>query len=113
MRIFTHIQDNTEIGSFDRNKIRHSASGTLRCLVLDNPVLEWPLFLGVVAKTEFLAQYEGSETERLQAIVGETPSLASLLKKAEWDTPGPTNYRIFGQCRFALGQKLRTARQRR
>jgi len=86
--IFTHIQDNTEIGSFDRNKI----------LVTVHPehcdVWYWTIpfsngrcSLGVVAKTEFLAQYEGSETERLQAIVGETPSLASLLKKAEWDTP--------------------------
>jgi len=86
--IFTHIQDNTPIGSFDRNKI----------LVTVHPehcdVWYWTIpfsngrcSLGVVAKTEFLDQYKGTETERLQAIVGETPSLASLLKNAEWDTP--------------------------
>lgn len=86
--IFTHIQDNTPIGSFDRNKI----------LVTVHPehcdVWYWTIpfsngrcSLGVVAKTEFLAQYQGTETERLQAIVGETPSLSSLLKNAEWDTP--------------------------
>ena len=86
--IFTHVQDNTPLGSFDRNKI----------LVTVHPehcdVWYWTIpfsngrcSLGVVAKTEFLAQYQGAETERLQAIVGETPSLSSLLKNAEWDTP--------------------------
>ena len=86
--IFTHVQDNTPLGSFDRNKI----------LVTVHPehcdVWYWTIpfsngrcSLGVVAKTEFLAQYQGTETERLQAIVGETPSLSSLLKNAEWDTP--------------------------
>ncbi|MEO6172007.1 MAG: tryptophan 7-halogenase, partial [Arenimonas sp.] len=32
-------------------------------------------------------QYQGTETERLQAIVGEDPGLSSLLKNADWDTP--------------------------
>ncbi|MBP7370488.1 MAG: tryptophan 7-halogenase [Arenimonas sp.] len=86
--IFTHIQDNTPLGSFDRNKI----------LVTVHPdhcdVWFWTIpfsngrcSLGVVAKTEFLAQYQGNETERLQAIVGEDPGLSALLKNAEWDTP--------------------------
>ncbi len=86
--IFTHVQDNMPLGSFDRNKI----------LITVHPehcdVWYWTIpfsngrcSLGVVAKTEFLAQYEGSETERLQAIVGETPSLSSLIKNASWDTP--------------------------
>ena len=86
--IFTHIQDNTPIGSFDRNKI----------LVTVHPehcdVWFWTIpfsngrcSLGVVAKIEFLAQYEGTETERLQAIIGEDPGLSKLLKNAVWDTP--------------------------
>jgi len=86
--IFTHVQDNMPLGSFDRNKI----------LVTVHPehtdVWYWTIpfsngrvSLGVVAKVEFLAQYEGTETERLQAIVGEDPGLSSLLKNAVWDTP--------------------------
>jgi len=86
--IFTHVQDNMPLGSFDRNKI----------LVTVHPehtdVWYWTIpfsngrvSLGVVAKVEFLAQYEGTETERLQAIVGEDPGLSTLLKDAVWDTP--------------------------
>jgi flavin-dependent dehydrogenase len=87
---FTHVKDGIAPGSssFDRNKI----------LVTVHPehqdVWYWTIpfsngrcSLGVVARTEFLDQYTGNETERLQAIVGEAPELAGLLKDAEWDTP--------------------------
>ena len=86
---FTHVQDGIAPGgSFDRNKI----------LVTVHPqhqdVWYWTIpfsngrcSLGVVARTEFLDQYSGNETERLQAIVGEAPGLATLLKDAVWDTP--------------------------
>jgi flavin-dependent dehydrogenase len=86
---FTHVQDGIAPGgSFDRNKI----------LVTVHPqhqdVWYWTIpfsngrcSLGVVAKTEFLDQYTGTETERLQAIVAEAPGLATLLKDAVWDTP--------------------------
>jgi len=86
--IFTHVQDNMPIGSFDRNKILVSVHPE-HCDVWywTIPFSNGRCSLGVVARTEFLAQYEGSETERLQAIVGETPSLSSLLKNASWDTP--------------------------
>ena len=43
---------------------------------------------GVVATPEFLAQYQGSEVERLRTIIAETPSLAHVLRNAVWDTPG-------------------------
>ena len=43
--------------------------------------------LGVVAETAFLDRYEGTPTERLQAIVAEEPSLHALLANASWDTP--------------------------
>lgn len=87
--LFTHVEDGIALGGgFDRNKI----------LVTVHPehtdVWYWTIpfsngrcSLGVVARTEFLAQYTGSETERLQAIVGEDPGLSSLLKDAQWDTP--------------------------
>ena len=86
---FTHVKDGIAPGGgFDRNKI----------LVTVHPdhqdVWYWTIpfsngrcSLGVVARTEFLDQYVGNETERLQAIVGEAPGLASLLKDAAWDTP--------------------------
>lgn len=86
---FTHVKDGIAPGGgFDRNKI----------LVTVHPehqdVWYWTIpfsngrcSLGVVARTEFLDQYAGNETERLQAIVGEAPGLASLLQDAVWDTP--------------------------
>jgi flavin-dependent dehydrogenase len=42
---------------------------------------------GVVARTEFLDQYKGTDTERLQALVSEAPALSKLLGQAVWDTP--------------------------
>jgi flavin-dependent dehydrogenase len=85
---FTHVQDGIAPGSFDRNKI----------LVTVHPqhqdVWFWTIpfsngrcSLGVVARTEFLDQYVGDETTRLQAIVAEVPGLSLLLKDAVWDTP--------------------------
>lgn len=85
--IFTHIKDGITQG-FDRNKI----------LVTIHPkhcdVWFWTIpfaggrcSLGVVAETGFLDAYEGSDTERLQAIVAEVPSLQKILANAQWDTP--------------------------
>lgn len=85
--IFTHIKDGITQG-FDRNKI----------LVTVHPqhcdVWFWTIpfaggrcSLGVVAETGFLDAYKGSDTERLQAIVAEVPSLQKILANAQWDTP--------------------------
>jgi flavin-dependent dehydrogenase len=43
--------------------------------------------LGVVAEQAYLAQYTGTEMERLRAILAEEPGLSALLKDAVWDTP--------------------------
>jgi flavin-dependent dehydrogenase len=86
--IFTHIEDNISLPAFDRNKI----------LITVHPehcdVWYWTIpfaggrcSLGVVAETSFLARYKGSDTERLQALVNEDPSLHRLLENANWDTP--------------------------
>jgi flavin-dependent dehydrogenase len=86
--IFTHIEDGISQPGFDRNKI----------LITVHPqhcnVWYWTIpfaggrcSLGVVAETGFLAGYQGSETERLQGLVDEDPSLRRLLKNAKWDTP--------------------------
>ncbi|QDQ27793.1 NAD(P)/FAD-dependent oxidoreductase [Chitinimonas arctica] len=85
---FTHVQDNIPAGSFDRNKILVSVHPEhVHVWFWTIPFSNGRCSLGVVAKSEFLAQYGGSETERLQAIVAETPSLAKLLQHAVWDTP--------------------------
>ncbi|MGH8050065.1 MAG: NAD(P)/FAD-dependent oxidoreductase [Arenimonas sp.] len=86
--IFTHVQDNMPLGSFDRNKILVTVHPE-HCDVWywTIPFSNGRVSLGVVARTEFLSQYEGTETERLQAIVAEAPGLSSLLKNAVWDTP--------------------------
>lgn len=85
---FTHIEDHIAMGAFDRNKI----------LITVHPehvgVWFWTIpfsngrcSVGVVATTEFLDQFEGNESQRLQAIVAQTPTLATLLASAVWDTP--------------------------
>lgn len=84
--IFTHVRDRIPLDAgFDRNKI----------LITTHPehidVWYWTIpfsngtcSLGVVAECGFLERYQGSELERLQAIVGEDPNLARLLRDAEW-----------------------------
>jgi flavin-dependent dehydrogenase len=86
--IFTHVADHIPLGTFDREKIRitvHPAHTHVWFWTI--PFSNGRCSLGVVAKNEFLAQYTGTETERLRAIVSEVPSLTALLGQAEWDTP--------------------------
>lgn len=86
--IFTHIEDGIAGNGFDRNKIRvtvHPEYGDVWYWTI--PFAGGRCSLGVVAETSFLARYAGSETERLQALVNEDPSLRDLLANAKWDTP--------------------------
>lgn len=87
--IFTHVQDGLAPGaSFDRNKILITVHPE-HCDVWfwTIPFSNGRCSLGVVARTEFLAQYAGSHIERLRAIVGEDAGLSALLANAVWDTP--------------------------
>jgi len=85
---FTHVQDNIPSGSFDRNKILISVHPEhVDVWFWTIPFSNGRCSQGVVARTEFLERYSGTETERLQAIIAETPTLANLLKDAVWDTP--------------------------
>lgn len=85
---FTHIQDNIALGTFDRNKIFISVHPELVGVwYWTIPFSNGRCSVGVVAATEFLEQFAGSETERLQAIVAQTPTLSTLLPDATWDTP--------------------------
>jgi flavin-dependent dehydrogenase len=87
--IFTHVKDNMPLGGeFDRHKIRVSVHPE-HCDVWywTIPFSDGRCSQGVVAQTDFLARYQGSDTERLQQLVSEEPGLARLLAEAEWDTP--------------------------
>ncbi|MES2069917.1 MAG: NAD(P)/FAD-dependent oxidoreductase [Pseudomonadota bacterium] len=86
--IFTHVEDGIPSVGFDRNKIRvtvHPEHCDVWYWLI--PFADGRCSLGVVAETSFLARYQGSETERLQALVNEDPSLRRLLANARWDTP--------------------------
>ena len=85
--IFTHIQDGMG-ADFDRNKIRITVHPQ-HCDVWfwTIPFSGGRCSLGVVAEIAYLEQYQGTDQERLQAIVSEDPSLQTLLHNAVWDTP--------------------------
>ncbi len=86
--LFTHVQDGITEPGFDRNKIRvtvHPAHDDVWFWTI--PFAGGRCSLGVVAETSFLARFEGTETERLRAIVAQDPSLQTLLANAAWDTP--------------------------
>ncbi|MBZ4415722.1 NAD(P)/FAD-dependent oxidoreductase [Myxococcus sp. RHSTA-1-4] len=87
--LFTHVEDRIPPGSgFDRQKIRVTVHPKhVHVWYWTIPFSNGRCSLGVVAKTEFLEQYQGTETERLRAIVAEDPTLSTLLKDAVWDTP--------------------------
>jgi flavin-dependent dehydrogenase len=85
---FTHIEDGIARGEFDRNKIRitvHPEHHDVWYWLI--PFSNGRSSIGVVAEASHLQQYSGSETEVLQALVMQDPSLRALLKNAQWDTP--------------------------
>ena len=87
--IFTHVADHIPHEStFDRQKIRvavHPQRADVWFWTI--PFSNGRCSIGVVAVQEFLARYEGSEMDRLRAILAEEPGLSALLKDAVWDTP--------------------------
>lgn len=83
--IFTHVEDRIPVGDFDREKILitvHPEHVDVWFWLI--PFSNGRCSLGVVARTDYLAQFEGSEMERLQAIVAGVPSLSTLLRDAAW-----------------------------
>src|ERR1700722_132052 len=73
--IFTHIQDRIELGAFDRNKIRitvHPEEVDVWYWLI--PFSDGRCSLGVVARQDFLARFQGTDTERLRTLVFEDPS---------------------------------------
>jgi flavin-dependent dehydrogenase len=86
--IFTHIEDHIEIGAFDRNKIRitvHPEHVDVWYWLI--PFSDGRCSIGVVARQDFLARFQGTDTERLRTLVFEDPSSRTLLKDARWNMP--------------------------
>ncbi|WP_246038655.1 NAD(P)/FAD-dependent oxidoreductase [Chitiniphilus eburneus] len=91
--LFTHVEDGIAQGgpaaaNFDREKILitvHPRHCDVWYWLI--PFSNGRASLGVVAEQSFLEGYAGSDTERLQALVGEDPGLSRLLANARWDTP--------------------------
>jgi flavin-dependent dehydrogenase len=87
--LFTHIEDRIAPQDMDRNKILISVHPEHQDVWFWTiPFSNGRCSQGVVATPEFLAQYQGTEVERLRAIISETPSLSHVLRNAQWDTPG-------------------------
>jgi flavin-dependent dehydrogenase len=86
--IFAHIEDRITQSGFDRNKIlvtvHRERPGVWFWLI---PFAAGRCSLGVVAEPALLERYQGTETQRLQALVGEDQTLSNLLENACWDTP--------------------------
>ncbi len=85
--IFTHVEDGIGHG-FDREKIRvtvHPQRPDVWFWTI--PFAGGRCSVGVVAETAFLDEFKGSDTERLQMIIAQDPSLQALLANAKWDTP--------------------------
>jgi len=86
--IFTHIEDRITHSEFDRNKIRvivHPQRPDVWFWLI--PFAAGRCSLGVVTEPALLEHYQGTDTQRLQALVGEDRTLANLLENACWDTP--------------------------
>jgi flavin-dependent dehydrogenase len=86
--IFTHIEDRITQPGFDRNKIRitvHPGRPDVWFWLI--PFTAGRCSLGVVAEPALLERYQGTDTQRVQALVGEDRMLSNLLENASWDTP--------------------------
>ncbi|MFZ7337219.1 NAD(P)/FAD-dependent oxidoreductase [Comamonas jiangduensis] len=87
--LFTHIEDRIAPQDMDRNKILISVHPEHQDVWFWTiPFSNGRCSQGVVATPEFLARYEGTEVERLRAVIAEAPSLSHVLRNAQWDTPG-------------------------
>ena len=85
--LFTHIDDRITQSGFDRNKIRvtvHPERPDVWFWLI--PFAAGRCSLGVVTEPALLEGYQGTDTQRLQALIGEDRTLSNLLENACWDT---------------------------
>ena len=82
--LFTHVEDNIDAEWFDRQKILvtvHAAHPDVWFWLI--PFANGTASLGVVAEKTFLDRFEGTNEEKLFAIVKEEPPLRDLLARAK------------------------------
>lgn len=86
--IFTHVIDHIDAQWFDRNKILITVHPT------DRDVWYWlipfgdgKVSIGVVAPKTFMQRYNGSDEEKLRAIIADEEQLDQLLARAEYSFP--------------------------
>ncbi len=85
--LLTHIEDNIDAGTFDRNKISihiHPQQSNVWFWLIP---FQTRCSVGVVAEDSFFQRYAHLEPkQRLQTIIAEVPTLSGLLTEASFDT---------------------------
>jgi flavin-dependent dehydrogenase len=86
--LFTHIEDNINCDSFDRDKIRitvhHQYKDVWYWLI---PFANGRSSIGVVAENSFFENRDDNLDVRLQALINDEPSLKQLFQHSKFDTP--------------------------
>lgn len=89
--VFTHVQDQIDSATFDREKILITTHPTQRDIWFWTiPFSNGRCSVGVVAAAEHFAGRTDNLDACLQGFIGETPSLAGVLENAVWDTEART-----------------------
>lgn len=86
--LFTHIEDRIDCASYDRNRIRiivHPLHRDVWYWLI--PFSNGRCSLGVVAKPKFFNSIADDESDVFHQLIQQEPSLAQLLKNAQYDTP--------------------------
>ncbi len=86
--LFTHVEDHIPPLAFDRNKIRINVQTDRRDLwYWLIPFSDGRCSVGVAGEFEALTRNEGTDFDRLRALIAEDGATAGLLAQAHWDTP--------------------------
>ncbi|SDN53935.1 Dehydrogenase (flavoprotein) [Pseudomonas arsenicoxydans] len=89
--VFTHIEDNIDSPTFEREKILITTHPTHRDIWFWTiPFSNGRCSVGVVAAAEHFEGRMENLDECLRGFIAETPSLAGVLNNAVWDTPART-----------------------
>lgn len=86
--LFTHIEDNISASDYDRHKITiaiHPENAQVWYWLI--PFDNGRCSIGVVGEESFFTQYSGTNEERIQQLIKESPNLSNWLGKAAFDMP--------------------------
>jgi flavin-dependent dehydrogenase len=89
--VFTHVEDHIDSPTFEREKILITTHPIHRDIWFWTiPFSSGRCSVGVVAAAEHFEGRMENLDECLRGFIAQTPSLASVLENAEWDTPART-----------------------